>query len=381
VRVVVDRSRTVKSSTWLRRARTIVAYWHDGQFVIENYRTGVCIGADPLIVQVLHFLEDWRTVEAFCRLMPKYTRESLARALRDLVRHSLLVQKGSADAHQDAELERVWRSWLPHAGFFHFGTRDVPYENKQRKIQQMLEKFLSDSRQPNFFKHYHQHPNFPLPQLDQPKTEFLRILLRRRTHRQFSNQHLPLESLSQLLFYTWGTTSHLNVPVLGRLPLKTSPSAGARHPIEVYVLALHVEGLPAGLYHYAPELHRLEKLRITRPENKAVEYCSGQAWVRRAAALFIMTAVFPRVMWKYRTSRAYRAVLVDSGHLCQTFCLVATWLRLAPFCTLALKDSAIEKDLEFDGIRESVIYLAGVGLPRRRGLTPLVVPSRLLASL
>jgi SagB-type dehydrogenase family enzyme len=65
-----------------------------------------------------------------------------------------------------------------------------------------------------------------------------------------------------------------------------------------------------------------------------------------------MTAVFRRTMWKYHHARAYRVVLLDAGHLCQTFCLVATWLGLAPFCTAALKDTLIEKDLGIDGIRE-----------------------------
>ena len=74
-----------------------------------------------------------------------------------------------------------------------------------------------------------------------------------------------------------------------------------------------------------------------------------------------MTAVFPRVQWKYPSARAYRTVLLDAGHLCQTFCLVATWLGLAPFCTAAIKDTLIEKDLGLDGIRESVLYMAAVG--------------------
>ena len=76
-----------------------------------------------------------------------------------------------------------------------------------------------------------------------------------------------------------------------------------------------------------------------------------------------MTAVFERSMWKYHMGRAYRVVTLDAGHLCQTLCLVATWLGLAPFCTAALKDTLIEQDLGIDGIRESVLYVAGVGLP------------------
>jgi hypothetical protein len=40
---------------------------------------------------------------------------------------------------------------------------------------------------------------------------------------------------------------------------------------------------------------------------------------------------------------------------------VATWLGLAPFCSMALADSRIERDLKIDGVSESVLYAAGVG--------------------
>jgi SagB-type dehydrogenase family enzyme len=76
-----------------------------------------------------------------------------------------------------------------------------------------------------------------------------------------------------------------------------------------------------------------------------------------------MTAIFLRVMWKYRFARAYRVVLLDAGHLCRTFCLFATWLGLAPSCTAALEDSLIEQDLGIDGISEAPLYLAAVGVP------------------
>ncbi len=74
-----------------------------------------------------------------------------------------------------------------------------------------------------------------------------------------------------------------------------------------------------------------------------------------------MTAVFARTEWDYPYARSYRAVLLEAGHVCQTFCLVATALGLAPFCTDALADSLIEKDLGIDGVTESVLYAAGVG--------------------
>jgi SagB-type dehydrogenase family enzyme len=128
-------------------------------------------------------------------------------------------------------------------------------------------------------------------------------------------------------------------------------------------MALRVKGLKAGLYHYHPAHHHLETINTHITRDKAWLYCARQDYARNAAALFLMTAVFQRTMWKYHHARAYRVVLLDAGHLCQTFCLVATWLGLAPFCTAAIKDTLIEEDLGIDGIHESVLYVAGVGLP------------------
>jgi nitroreductase len=85
-----------------------------------------------------------------------------------------------------------------------------------------------------------------------------------------------------------------------------------------------------------------------------------------------ITAVFPRKQWRYGYARAYRSVLVEAGHFCQTFCLAATWLGLAPFCTMALADSTVERDLGLDGITESVLYAAGIGVrPAGAAATPL----------
>src|SRR5208282_1552387 len=142
----------------------------------------------------------------------------------------------------------------------------------------------------------------------------------RKTHREFSAAGAPLSAISRLLFYTWGVMGHLSTP-FGRLFHKTSPSGGARHPGEVYLVALKVEGLIPGLYHYNARSHILELLRKGQMRDLAFQYCAGQAHAKHAAALFLMTAVFRREMWKYRFARAYRLVLLDAGHLCQTFCL------------------------------------------------------------
>jgi SagB-type dehydrogenase family enzyme len=277
-----------------------------------------------------------------------------------LVKEGLLLAKDSPELAQDSRIAREWSAWLP-GGSFHFSTKDVLYI-RDNWSSGRLKAILPKSPPPKIFKTVTGAKKV-LPKRSFPDSEFIRVLMARKTHRQFSKQKLKLETVSQLLSLTWGVTRYSDASVFGELLYKTSPSGGARHPAEVYLMALRVEGLRPGLYHYHPGHHYLKRLSTNVTRDRAWLYCARQDYVRNAAALFLMTAVFRRTMWKYRHARAYRVVLLDAGHLCQTFCLVATWLGLAPFCTAALKDTLIEKDLGIDGIRESVLYVAGVGLP------------------
>jgi SagB-type dehydrogenase family enzyme len=352
-----------------RRATSIFSYWSERQFVVENYRTGAVRSANPITARVLHVFDDWRCFDEVRRKLPEYNSRSIRLSLRQLVRSGLLLVEGSPQARDDQQFSESWSTWLPHAAILHFGTKDMRFTNSDEAITRLLQSYLRESPQPSFFQSSSQKllsPTIQLPAVASTDSDFIRVLLERRTHREFSPTLLDLKRLSALLRYTWGTTGFIQTGLLGALPLKTSPSAGARHPCEVYVLALRVEGLSAGLYHYAADRHILERISAKVFREKASQYCAGQEWTEGAAALFLITAVFPRSMWKYRFARAYRTIIADAGHLCQTFCLVATYLRLAPFCTMALKDSLIERDLGIDGINESILYVAGVGLPTKR---------------
>ena len=131
--------------------------------------------------------------------------------------------------------------------------------------------------------------------------------------------------------------------------------------IDAYLLARQVQGLATGCYYYDPDAHELALLKGGCSAEHLEQYLPQQPFYRDAASVVVMAAVFARSQWRYEFPRAYRVVLLDAGHLCQTFCLVATALGRAPFCTAALADSSIEKDLGLDGVTESVIYACGVG--------------------
>jgi len=213
---------------------------------------------------------------------------------------------------------------------------------------------------PRLAKSYSRAPKTPLPKPDSQK-EISKVLLGRRTWRQFSREAISLADLATLLGLTFGVREWIPIPGVGKFPLKTSPSAGAMHPIEAYVLAQRVENLAPGIYHYDSAQHELELLHRGTTKGELTKMLAGQSWFAGAAAVVFLTAVFPRAQWKYRFPRAYRTVLIEAGHFAQTYCLAATALGLAPFSTMALAESRIENALGIDGVNEGVIYAAGVG--------------------
>jgi SagB-type dehydrogenase family enzyme len=196
---------------------------------------------------------------------------------------------------------------------------------------------------------------------EKPRGQFAEVLLGRRTWRKFSNAVVPLHKLAAIMQLSFGIQGWADIPKLGRAAIKTSPSGGGLHPIEAYVVACRVEGLVPGIYHYNSQNHSLEWLRRGLKREDLQRNLGHQYWFAETAFLVLMTAVFSRTQWKYDFARVYRAVLLEAGHLCQTFCLAATWQGLAPWCTIALADTKWESLLGIDGVTESVIYAAGAG--------------------
>jgi SagB-type dehydrogenase family enzyme len=255
--------------------------------------------------------------------------------------------------------------WQPLAAAFHYGTQDVAWlhgaENEVFEAAQ--ERRASAESPPTPYKSVSGRGTL-LP-VGPYRGEFAKVLQARRTWRGFGRAAIRKEQLGSLLHLTFGVQMAGTTREGSEVLFKTSPSAGACHPVEAYVLALRVAGVSPGFYHYSPRTGSLHLVRKGATSRQAVTYLGGQSWFAGAAAVVFMTAVLPRIWWRYDHPRAYRAALVEAGHVCQTFCLVATWLGLAPFCTMALEDTRIEQALRLDGVGEILLYAAGVGsLPR-----------------
>ena len=145
---------------------------------------------------------------------------------------------------------------------------------------------------------------------------------------------------------------------------KTSPSSGGLHPTEAYLIVQNVEGVAPGLYHYHPVDHALEPL--PPPELPLDGFArlalAGQHWFADAPVLVVLTPRFARSFWKYRHhAKAYRALILDSGHLSQTLYLSATELGLGAFVTSAINEVDIEEAFGLDPLQESPLAICGFG--------------------
>jgi SagB-type dehydrogenase family enzyme len=109
------------------------------------------------------------------------------------------------------------------------------------------------------------------------------------------------------------------------------PSAGARYPLEVYVVANECLGISGGVYHYDPFDHALEFIRENNRVTKSLlrEYGAfcGRASSWRSQVVLVITARFARSSWKYE-SVSYANILKEVGCLCQTMYLVAAAMGL-----------------------------------------------------
>lgn len=354
----------------VRRPHSLVGYWEGDRFVVHDFMGGTRVAVPPIVVKILNLCSTSRELRWLAERLPEYDQKEVHRLVRVLIRKGLLQELDRKRQHSGAvgELADAWSAWNPAAGFFHFSTKDMPYPRSPEHAGELWRRLGPRTPMPAPLKQCSGGRRIVLPRAA-AEGPFPDVLLARRTWREFAKAPVELDRLSTLLRLTWGVQRWATVPGQGKVALKTSPSGGARHSGEVYVLARRVAGLRPGLYHYDPAGGALTSLgrRSALPIGVLLP---GQLWYRNAPVLLIMTAVFERAQWRYGFPRGYRAVLIEAGHLCQTCVLVATWLGLAPFCSMAFPDSRVEAMLGLDGVTESALYIAGVGIPPPGGWRP-----------
>jgi hypothetical protein len=124
--------------------------------------------------------------------------------------------------------------------------------------------------------------------LPEPRTDggisVEKVLKERRYIRSFGKNDLTLNEVSQILWAAQGVTDDKGH--------RTAPSAMGGYPLQVYLLADNVTGLPSGVYHYSSQGHNLTVMA----QGKIDEYYNAtagfEAWIKTAPAIFVITGDF-----------------------------------------------------------------------------------------
>lgn len=191
-------------------------------------------------------------------------------------------------------------------------------------------------------------------------------IARRRSVRDFSQNPLSLDELGFLLWATQGITAVERDPEGHPLHLhRAAPSAGARYPLETYLVVQRVKGLTPGIYRYLPHSHQVALLRKDPEAGTHLSgICYGTDSIRKAAAIFVWCAVPYRTEWKYGYL-AHRMIAMEVGHVCQNLYLSAGASGSGVCALLAYDQTRLDSFLGVDGKDEFALYLACVGKPVR----------------
>lgn len=157
---------------------------------------------------------------------------------------------------------------------------------------------------------------------------------------------LTLHQLAWLLHWSAGVTRYREGGSGRPDWYRAAPSAGNRQPIEVYLNATGVAGLPDGMWHYSPHGHLLT--RVGRPV--------------AAATLLILTGVPWRTEWKY-SERGYRHLWWDAGAILAHLEWLGRACGMPVSFRLAFPDQEVADAVGADGDAELPLAVAEFGTP------------------
>jgi len=320
----------------------------------------VVLSAQEAVVLGALSPSQWTTRDLLIAIHPHELIDRLA------TRELLVQQDSGVDARDRLVRDTHWREG---SAIFHFSSRwrGVDTRNAEKRYAELSEGTFLDHLGPPPPPVIERVPDAARLRLPRPEPSPLEALLSRRvTCRNFDlSRSLSFQEFSTVLYRAFGARAVQEYAPGVELLKKGVPSAGSLHPTEAYLLVQRVEGVPPGLYYYHPVQHALEPLRdLHSDEAETLVYrlVAGQVYFVTTPVMVIPTVRFRRNFWKYRHhAKAYRATLLDIGHLSQTLYLAATELGLGAFITAAINEMDVEEAFGLNPLEEGPLAICGFG--------------------
>jgi SagB-type dehydrogenase family enzyme len=210
------------------------------------------------------------------------------------------------------------------------------------------------------FKQFRQLPRVSLPDVEEP-SPLGRVMAGRRSSRDLGRA-LSFAHLATVIQQSLGPSALVRQQDHDIVQaLRAWPSAGGLYPIDTYVVAAQVSGLPPGTYHYNVLTAELERLPGDQaPRDVMGEGFFAQDFAVDAAVGVLFVAAFDRTVTKY-AERGYRLTLLDAGHAAQNVLLTAEDLGLPAVPVAGFCDDALAGSLDLDGMHEAVVHAVLIG--------------------
>ena len=337
-----------------RRAPQLLIEWHGPDTVLVDTTTLQRFRANPTVLDLLSRLDSWKPVDAVDSEEGPTVQASLDR----LVELGLLERNdddGARNGHGPA-----LDLWSPYELAMHRLVSAGGYRG-DAEVER-------NGTSPSVRKPRAEGEVVKLPKADpQLSISLSDALEQRRTVRTYADRAMTLAELSTLLHYSARITRMRHDEALGDEALHPYPTSGARSELELYVVANHVAGLEAGAYYFDPVEQTITHVESADDDGRKrflrnMRAAAGGQLNRDAQVVLVITAVFGRIMWKYRDIGLVMTYK-DTGCLMQTLYLVCTATNLAPCAIGGGNEMATTRWLGLDPLVEAQVGCFLVGVP------------------
>jgi SagB-type dehydrogenase family enzyme len=198
------------------------------------------------------------------------------------------------------------------------------------------------------------HANYDAIVLKRPlgSSLLLNLLYKRDSSKvRYTMQDVTLEDLTYILFSSYG---YFKDDQIRKRPV---PSAGGMYSLHLYIIINEGHDLLPGIYHYAPHAHVLEPV-VLMDVLKMKDFfasLSGYDFLWNKSVAIVITSKFDRPVSKYG-SRAYRYLLLESGHVGQNIALSAAERGKSVLPVGSFNEVIFEKELGIQDGGERVLY-------------------------
>ena len=231
--------------------------------------------------------------------------------------------------------------------------------------------YLDWANQPSPFKVYLGIEPIPLPrdllQSAMPTLEAIAL----PGVAPFSQVQLSLDQLTSILYYSAGVTRKKTYPG-GEVYFRAAACAGARYPVETYLVCGDLDGLEAGVYHFSPGELALRCLRKGDWRSAMIRATGNEPRVAASPVTLIYSALSWRSTWKYR-DRAYRYHFWDNGMIVANALAMAVAHGVPAELVMGFAEAEMNHLIGIDGQQELALSLLTLGhTPEPRSLSTTV---------